>query len=84
VRGPDLSALVVPLKAAAGVLSVAAFGNALHVAGRDAAAVEAAIAPWREQAGLRWQQAEANLEDVFISLIAAAPDNFANNIKQAA
>jgi ABC-2 type transport system ATP-binding protein len=71
-----LAALVAPLKAAAGVLSVAAFGNALHVAGRDAAAVEAAIAPWRDQPALAWRRTEANLEDVFISLIAAAPDNF--------
>ncbi|HVK32000.1 MAG TPA: ABC transporter ATP-binding protein [Burkholderiaceae bacterium] len=71
-----LAALVAPLKAAPGVLSVAAFGNALHVAGRDAAAVGAAIGPWRERPGLTWRRTEANLEDVFISLIAAAPDNF--------
>ena len=72
-----LAPLVAPLKAAPGVLSVAAFGNALHVAGRDEAALAAAIAPWREQAGLRWQRTAANLEDVFISLIAQASDNFA-------
>jgi ABC-2 type transport system ATP-binding protein len=71
-----LVGMVAPLKAAPGVLSVAAFGNALHVAGRDAAAVETAIAPWRAQPGLAWRRSEANLEDVFISLIAAAPDNF--------
>jgi ABC-2 type transport system ATP-binding protein len=80
VQGEGLPALVETLKAAPGVLSVAAFGNALHVAGQDAAQVEAAIAPWRERPGLRWQRSQANLEDVFISLIAAAPDNF----KQAA
>lgn len=72
-----LTALVAPLKAAPGVLSVAAFGNALHVAGHDAAAVEAAIAPWRDRPGLAWRRTEANLEDVFISLIAAEPDRFA-------
>ncbi|HEX6704968.1 MAG TPA: heme ABC exporter ATP-binding protein CcmA [Albitalea sp.] len=77
VAGADVAALVEPLKQASGVLSVAAFGNALHVAGRDAAALERAIAPHREQPGLRWQRAEANLEDVFISLIAQAQDNFA-------
>jgi ABC-2 type transport system ATP-binding protein len=76
VQGEGLAALVEPLKQAPGVLSVAAFGNALHVAGRDAGAVEAAIAPWRDKPGLAWQRTEANLEDVFISLIAAAPDNF--------
>jgi ABC-2 type transport system ATP-binding protein len=76
VRGERLAVISAALKAAPGVLSVAAFGNALHVAGRDAAAVEAAIAPWRQREGLQWQRTEANLEDVFISLIAAAPDNF--------
>jgi ABC-2 type transport system ATP-binding protein len=75
VRGDGLASLVAPLKAAAGVLSVAAFGNALHVAGQDDAAVQAAIAPWRTRAGLSWRRSQANLEDVFISLIASAPDN---------
>ena len=76
VQGEGLAALVAPLKQSPGVLSVAAFGNALHVAGRDAAALDAAIAPWRAQPGLSWQASQANLEDVFISLIATAPDNF--------
>jgi ABC-2 type transport system ATP-binding protein len=77
VRGEALARLVAPLKAAPGVLSVAAFGNALHVAGRDGAALDRALAPWRDTPGLDWQRTDANLEDVFISLIAAAPDNFA-------
>ena len=75
--GGATAALVEPLKAAPGVLSVAAFGNTLHVAGRDAAALEAAIAPWRSEPGLAWQRSQANLEDVFISLIGQARDNFA-------
>src|SRR5262245_19802656 len=69
VEGEGVAALVEPLKQAPGVLSVAAFGNALHVAGRDAQALDRAIRPWHERAGLRWQRTEANLEDVFISLI---------------
>jgi ABC-2 type transport system ATP-binding protein len=77
VRGEGASAVIEPLKAAPGVLSVAAFGNAVHVAGRDAAQLEAAIAPHRARAGLVWQRADANLEDVFISLIGQAKDNFA-------
>jgi ABC-2 type transport system ATP-binding protein len=76
VQGEGSAALVAPLKAAAGVLSVAAFGSALHVAGRDAEVLDAAIGPWRAEPGLLWQRTDANLEDVFISLIAAAPDNF--------
>jgi len=75
-RGEGLTPLSQQLKAAPGVLSVAAFGSALHVAGTDAAAVDAAIAPYRERPGLRWTRGEANLEDVFISLIAREHDNF--------
>ena len=64
------------LKAAPGVLSVAAFGNAVHVAGQDGALVERALAGVRQQPGLQVTPTEANLEDVFISLIARAQDNF--------
>jgi ABC-2 type transport system ATP-binding protein len=71
LRGEGLAALVAPLKRAPGVLSVAAFGSALHVAGRDAAALEQAIAALRGRTGLRVEPAEASLEDVFISLIGA-------------
>jgi ABC-2 type transport system ATP-binding protein len=76
VQGEGHAALAEPLKTAPGVLSVAAFGAALHVAGQDEAALERALAPWRTQPGLRWARTEPNLEDVFISLIARAQDNF--------
>ncbi|MDE2419036.1 MAG: ABC transporter ATP-binding protein [Burkholderiales bacterium] len=72
----NLVAIVEPLKAAPGVLSVAAFGNAVHVAGVDAAAVEHALQPLKGNPSLVIAPASANLEDVFISLIAKAPDNF--------
>ena len=76
VQGPDVATLVEPLKAAKGVLSVAAFGNALHVAGKDETLLDAAIAPLRARPDLVWTRSDANLEDVFISLIADAQDNF--------
>jgi ABC-2 type transport system ATP-binding protein len=77
LQGDDLATLVEPLKAAPGVASVAAFGNLLHVAGPDANALEAALAPYRARPGLTLAPTQANLEDVFISLIARAADNFA-------
>jgi ABC-2 type transport system ATP-binding protein len=77
VHGEGVAALVEPLKAQPGVASVAAFGSALHVAGPDAAALDAAIAPFSTRPGLRWSHAEPNLEDVFIALIGRAKDNFA-------
>lgn len=79
VQGAGVNAIVEPLKRAPGVLSVAAFGNAVHVAGQDAALVEQALTPFRQQAGLHIEPAQANLEDVFISLIARAQDNFSDD-----
>jgi ABC-2 type transport system ATP-binding protein len=76
VQGPDLITLVGPLKAAPGVLSVAAFGNALHVAGQNGALLDAAMAPLRKRSDLLCTPTQANLEDVFISLIATAKDSF--------
>lgn len=65
------------LRARPGVESVSNFGSTLHVAGRDAAALEMAISPLRDREGLRWQLGQANLEDVFIALMAQSQDNFA-------
>jgi len=56
---------------------VAAFGNTVHVAGQDEALLQQALQPLLSQLpGLRCERAAANLEDVFISLIASAKDNF--------
>jgi ABC-2 type transport system ATP-binding protein len=84
VQGDATAALVEPLKAAPGVLSVAAFGSALHIAGQDAALIDQAIAPYRAQPGLTWQRVDANLEDVFISLIGQAKDTYGEPARKAA
>ncbi len=76
VRGADVARWVEPLRAAPGVQSVSAFGNTLHVAGLDPAQLDAALAPLRTHADLEVTPAHASLEDVFISLIGRASDNF--------
>ena len=50
--------------------------SSLHVSGRDEAALDAAIAPYRERADLTWTRSDATLEDVFIDLMSRAQDNF--------
>jgi ABC-2 type transport system ATP-binding protein len=58
-----------------GVEQVVAFGNTLHVSGRDAQKIEAAVRMMRDDRH-HWTQMEAGLEDVFISLMDQAKDNF--------
>jgi ABC-2 type transport system ATP-binding protein len=55
---------------------VAPFGTSLHVSGRDAVALEAGVAPFRERQGLEWRHSQPSLEDVFIDLMSRSQDNF--------
>jgi ABC-2 type transport system ATP-binding protein len=71
-----LTALTQEIEKRPGVDTVAPFGTSLHVSGRDEAALEAAIAPYRNDPGLVWKRSEPSLEDVFIDLMAKAQDNF--------
>jgi ABC-2 type transport system ATP-binding protein len=76
VSGGDLPGLSAELARKPGVDSVAPFGASLHVSGRDPAALEATIAPYREGSALHWVRSEPSLEDVFIDLMGRAKDNF--------
>ena len=76
VSGSDLPALEMQLRGLPGIDQVTPFGSTLHVVGLDAAALEAAIEPFRRDERYRWQPGEATLEDVFIHLMESAPDNF--------
>ncbi len=75
VSGPDLRKLSRELRGRPGVDQVVAFGNTLHVSGRDAAQLDAVIAAVRDPAH-EWKRITSGLEDVFISLMETAEDNF--------
>jgi len=75
-NGQNLTALADELKKHPGVDMVAPFGTSLHVSGRDEAALEAAIAPYRGRPELDWERGSPSLEDVFIDLMGSAKDNF--------
>jgi len=75
VTGEALGQLAREVADQPGVDMVAPFGNSLHVAGRDAGALEATIARYRDRPELTWTRAEPSLEDVFIELMAKARDN---------
>jgi ABC-2 type transport system ATP-binding protein len=76
VTGDDLNALTVELTGKPGIDMVAPFGTSLHVSGRDAAALEAAIAPYKDGRRWHWQRGAPSLEDVFIDLMSRSKDNF--------
>ena len=76
VTGEDFNGLTAELTGKPGVDMVAPFGTSLHVSGRDKAALEGAIAPYRGNAKWHWQASEPSLEDVFIDLMGRSRDNF--------
>ncbi len=71
-----LNRLTEELTGKPGVDMVAPFGTSLHVAGRDAVALEATIAPYRAGKEFEWKHSAPSLEDVFIELMGKARDNF--------
>jgi ABC-2 type transport system ATP-binding protein len=73
-EGPDITRLTHQIAARPGVATAAPFGAAVHVSGTDRAALEAAIAPWRD-GPYRWTQVAPTLEDIFIQLMGQAQDN---------
>jgi len=68
--GADVDGAARRLRRTPGVEAAAVFGRALHVAGTDRTALQAAI---RSAAGadLSWREVEPRLEDVFIHLLGA-------------
>jgi ABC-2 type transport system ATP-binding protein len=75
VSGGNLPPLAEALRRQPGVEQVVPFGNTLHVSGRDADRLRAALSAWMTDAH-RWQPVASTLEDVFISLMERARDNF--------
>jgi len=72
VSGEDLADIAARLRGKPGIEQIAAFGSALHVTGRDAAALEGTL----RSAGCRAEPAKTGLEDVFIHLTEQATDNY--------
>ncbi len=76
VSGGDLSSLAERLLGMPGVDMVAPFGASLHVAGRDAGALDATVAQLSSEPQLNWALSSPTLEDVFIDLMGRSRDNF--------
>jgi ABC-2 type transport system ATP-binding protein len=76
VTGGDLAALAERLRGKPGVEQIAAFGSALHITGRDAAALESAVRSATAGTDHRVEPAATGLEDVFIHLMDQSTDNY--------
>jgi ABC-2 type transport system ATP-binding protein len=74
VIGPQLLELAGRLRQSPDVRQAVMFGNALHVSGDDAGALDRAIQPHRK-APYDWRHIEPGLEDVFIHLMEHLTDN---------
>jgi ABC-2 type transport system ATP-binding protein len=77
VADGDLAAVAARLQREPGVDQIAAFGAALHVTGRDAAALEAALRRATAGSACRLAPEATGLEDVFIHLMNRSSDNYA-------
>jgi len=75
VTGNNLAPLAEKIRKLPGVEQVVAFGTALHVSGRDAEKLRASVSPWMT-GEFHWTPIQSGLEDVFISLMDIAEDNF--------
>ncbi len=75
VSGGDVHALAEKLRGKPGVEQVVAFGSTLHVSGRDEAKLRESITPFMD-GDYHWKSIPSGLEDVFISLMETAKDNY--------
>src|SRR5436853_4331398 len=75
---PDarIGALAHELRGERAVEMLVPFGTVMHVSSRDEAALERAIARWRDDPAWHWTRIEPTLEDVFIALMQNARDNY--------
>ena len=74
VTGGDLFALEKQVKSLPGVEQAVAFGNTLHVIGKQADLLKQSLTPLMKPP-YHWQQAPTSLEEVFISLMSRAEKN---------
>ena len=73
VTGPDLHAAAGDLETREGVEQVAAFGNSLHVSGREAESLSRSLESFRRTHEVR--SIETSLEEVFINLMRQETSN---------
>ncbi|EIJ41964.1 ABC-type multidrug transport system, ATPase component [Beggiatoa alba B18LD] len=74
VSGSALWQLQAQLKQLPAIEQAVAFGNQLHISGRNAQALNESLQPYQQDPRYQWTLTQPNLEDVFISLMQSAQD----------
>jgi ABC-2 type transport system ATP-binding protein len=77
ITGPRLFEFAEAIRGKPGIQQIVAFGNTLHVSGRQPGALRTSISNGAKGGEHRWVEIESSLEDVFISLMETAKDNYA-------
>jgi ABC-2 type transport system ATP-binding protein len=75
VTGGNLHELAEKIRGKPGVEQIVAFGSTLHVSGSEAEKLRASVSPLIT-GDYHWKQIQSGLEDVFISLMETAKDNY--------
>jgi len=76
IEGPGLQPIQDALESADGVDQIARFGSAMHVSGKDGAALKRSVERYAAQPGITVSEAKTGLEEAFIYLMTGAEDNF--------
>ena len=75
VKGKNLLGLAMELKKYPVVEQVLAFGNVMHLSGKDETGLRKVVEKF-DSADYSWSKADTSIEDVFIHLMKKAKDNF--------
>ena len=81
IETSDLDEATRRLKRAGGFDVLARFGAAIHVAGKDSAAIDMAVRSVAGLDDLQVERIDAGLEEAFIYLMTGARDNFASGLE---
>ena len=80
--GTDLASLSEKLQGKPGVEQTAAFGDTVHVTGKDGVVLEKTLREVTQGTGSRFTPVETGLEDVFIHLMQRATDNWGGDARK--
>ena len=79
LTGPDLAQLSEKLQGQPGVEQTVAFGDTIHVTGKDGELLERTLREATRGTGATFAPVDTGLEDVFIHLMQRATDNWGSD-----